>query len=92
MQTHNEFFAAFELNTETYTVSRRIHSECRVIYARPTLNANTFHVVEIPLYCKFSDIIFMSLYCKFTVISWLNDCEDMKLVVQTHIVLFYSNT
>ena len=30
----------------------------------------------------------MPLYCKFLVISWLNDCEDMKLVVPTHIVLY----
>ena len=28
-------------------------------------------------------------YCKFTVINWLNDCEDMKLVVPTHVVLFH---
>ena len=33
--------------------------------------------------------ILIPLYCKFTVISWLNDCEDMKLVVPTHVVLFH---
>ena len=33
-------------------------------------------------------VILIPLYCKFTVISWLNDCEDMKLVVPTHVVLF----
>ena len=34
--------------------------------------------------------ILIPLYCKFTFLSWLNDCEDMKLVVPTHVVLFYS--
>ena len=33
--------------------------------------------------------ILIPLYCKFTAISWLNDCEDMKLVVPTHAVLFH---
>ena len=28
-------------------------------------------------------VILIPLYCKLTVISWLNDCEDMKLVVPT---------
>ena len=26
-------------------------------------------------------VILIPLYCKFTVLSWLNDCEDMKLVI-----------
>ena len=34
-------------------------------------------------------VILIPLYCKFTVTSWLNDCEDMKLVVPTHVVLFH---
>ena len=31
---------------------------------------------------------FDTIYCKFTVLSWLNDCEDMKLVVPDQLVLF----
>ena len=27
--------------------------------------------------------------CMLWVISWLNDCEDMKLVVPTNVVLFH---
>ena len=33
--------------------------------------------------------ILVPLYGKFTVKSWLNDCEDMKLVVPTHVNLFH---
>ena len=32
-------------------------------------------------------VILIPLYCKFIVKSWLNDCEDMKLVISTHVVL-----
>ena len=42
-----EFFPTFGLNMETYRLSPRIHSECGVIWARPTLNANTFHEVDV---------------------------------------------
>ena len=35
--------------------------------------------------------ILISLYCKFTFLSGLNDCEDMKLVVPTHVVLFHQH-
>ena len=34
-------------------------------------------------------IILIRLYCKLTVISWLNDCEGMKLLVPIHVVLFH---
>ena len=34
-------------------------------------------------------IILIPLYCKFTVVNWLNDCKDMKLVVPTLVILFY---
>ena len=34
-------------------------------------------------------VILIPLYCKLTVISWLNDCEDMKLLVPTHVVLIH---
>ena len=34
-------------------------------------------------------LILIPLYCKGTIFSWLNDCEDMKLVVPTHVVLFH---
>ena len=50
--------------------------------ARPTSNANTFT----QLTSEHCFVSLISLYCKLTGISWLNDCEDMKLVVPTHVV------
>ena len=82
-----ESFHPFGLNMETYRVSPRIHSECGVIRARPTPNANTFHAVDVRTLLHYYNTI--ALYCKFAVISWLKDCEDMKLVVRTHVVLFH---
>ena len=40
------FFLTFELNTERYGVSLRIHSECGKIRTRITPNTDTFHVVN----------------------------------------------
>ena len=34
-------------------------------------------------------VILLPLYYKFTVINWLNDYEDMKLVLPIHVVLFH---
>ena len=44
--------------------------------ARPTPSANTFHAVDVRNLLRY----LITLYCKFTVTSWLNDCEEMKLV------------
>ena len=80
------FFPAFGLNMETYRVrvSPCTHSECGIIRARspPMWTLFTHLKTEVCF------IILIPLYCKFTVVSWLNDCEDRKLVVPTH-VLFY---
>ena len=39
------YFPAFGLNTERYSVSLRIQSECGKIRTRKTLNTETFHAV-----------------------------------------------
>ena len=39
------YFPAFGLNTERYSVSLRIQSECGKIRTRKTLNRETFHAV-----------------------------------------------
>ena len=72
------------LNMETYRVSYCIHLECCIIWARPT----QIQALFMQLTSELCFIILIPLYCKFTVISWLNDCEDMKLVVPTHIICF----
>ena len=41
-----QYFPAFGLNTERYSVSLRIQSECGKIRTRITPNTDTFHVVE----------------------------------------------
>ena len=73
------------MNIETFRVSPRIHSEYSVIGARPTPNANTFYTVGVE-HCF---VKLISFYCEFTVITWLDDCEDMKLVVPTQVILFH---
>ena len=40
------YFPAFRLNTERYSVSLRIRSECRKIRTRKTTNTNTAHTVK----------------------------------------------
>ena len=40
------YFPAFGLNTEIYTVSLRIQSECGKIWTRKTLNTDIFHPVN----------------------------------------------
>ena len=39
------YFSAFGLNTETYSVSLRIQSECRKVWTRITLNTGTVYAV-----------------------------------------------
>ena len=41
------YFPAFGLNTERYSVSFRIHSECAKIRTRITPNTDTFYAVDI---------------------------------------------
>ena len=40
------YFPAFRLNTERYSVSLHIHSECRKIQTKITSNTGTFHAVN----------------------------------------------
>ena len=40
------YFPAFGLNTERYTASSHIQSECWKIWTRKTLNTDTLHAVE----------------------------------------------
>ena len=55
-----------------------------------------YYIIYIYIYIYFTQltsehcfVILIPLYCKLTVISWLNDCEEMKLLVPTHVVLFH---
>ena len=41
------YFHAFGLNTERYSVSPLIQSECRNIRTRKTRNTDTFHIVDL---------------------------------------------
>ena len=62
---------------DTYRVSPHIHSECEEIWTRMEtlfMDCTSDHFY----------VILISLYGKFTVTSWLNDCEDIKLLVPTH--------
>ena len=70
---------------ETYREILSIHKECEEILTRPTLNAITFHVRTLEQ-CY---LILIPLYCKSAAISWMNDCENMKLVVSTDVVLLH---
>ena len=85
----NDFFGATfpasGLSMEVCRASPRSHSGCDKIRTRPTPNADTLHGVDVRTLLRY----FNTLYCKLTVISWLNDCEDMKLLVPTPIVLFH---
>ena len=46
-------FPAFGLNTERYSVSLRIQSECGKMQTRITPNTDTFHAVYIAHYCSY---------------------------------------
>ena len=72
-----KFFPAFHFNLDTYRVSPHIHSEREEIWIR----MKTFF-----MQCTSNHpyIILIPMYATFIVTSWLNDCEDMKLVVPTH--------
>ena len=59
----------------------QFRSECREIWNIPTPNANNFHVVDVRTLLR----SLIPSYCKFTVISWLNDCKDTKVLAATHI-------
>ena len=48
------YFPAFGLNTERYSVSLRIQSECGKIRTRITPNTETFHAVLIAIQFVFS--------------------------------------
>ena len=56
------FFPAFGLNMETYRVSSNIHSECGVIRARPTPNANIFHAVDVRTLLRYFNTIVLQIY------------------------------
>ena len=47
----------FGLNMETYRISSHIHSQCGVIQARPTPNANTFHTVDVRTLLRYFNTI-----------------------------------
>ena len=79
------FFPAFGLKMETYKVAPRIHSACGEIREKSASNVNTFHAVDVKTLLRY----FERLNSTFTAISWLNDCENMKLVVPTHAVFFH---
>ena len=87
-----ESFPAFGPNMEIYKISPRIHSECGVLRAKPILNAIITSKITQKLFTKLKSehgiAILIPLYCKVKVVNWLNDSEDMKLVVATHVVLF----
>ena len=80
-----EFFSLIWTEYGDLQNKSRIHSECSIIWARTAPNENAFHAVK----SEHCFIILIPLYCKFTVISCLNDCKGMKLVVPTHIVLLH---
>ena len=44
------YFPAFELNTERYSVSLRIQSECCKIRTRITPNTDTFHALVVHVF------------------------------------------
>ena len=72
-----KFLTAFHFNMDTYRVSPHIHSECEEIWTR-------METLFMDCTSDHSYVILISLYGKFTVTSWLNDCEDIKLLVPTH--------
>ena len=65
-----EFFPAFGLNMESYRASPRIHSECGVIWARPTPNANAFYVVDVRTLLYYYNTIVFKIY-SYKLAEWL---------------------
>ena len=55
-------FPAFGLNTERYSVSLRIQSECGKIRIRVTLNTVTFHAVRFRLFLRFIRLLIKALH------------------------------
>ena len=82
-----ESFSTFELNIETYRVNLRIHSELGEIRIRPTPNANAFHELDKRTLLRYFDTNMLYIYS----FNWLDDCDDMKLVVSTRAVLFHEH-
>ena len=79
-----EFFPAFGLSMEVYRASPRIYSECGEMRSRPSPS----WILFTQLTSEHCFVILVLLYCKLTVISWLNDCEDMKILVPIQLTLF----
>ena len=50
-------FPVFRLNMETYRISSCIHSKCRVMWTRPTPNANNFHAVGVRTLLRYFNTI-----------------------------------
>ena len=55
-------FPAFGLNTEKYSVSLRIQSECGKIWSRKTPNTNIFHAVQVLIEAE-KNVMFLRIYC-----------------------------
>ena len=85
---HSCRFAWQQSALKTFPGPSCFHSEDGMVWL--LLFLINFHVdIYTYLPSEHCYVILIPLYCKFTVISWLNDCEDMKLVVPTHVVLFH---
>ena len=75
------YFPAFEQNTEKYSASLCIQSECRKIRTKKTPNTSTFHPVLIPV-VRWSP----QIYCHLSVVS----C--MHLLIFVLVVDYYVET
>ena len=53
-------FPAFGLNTERYSVSLRIQSECGKMRTRITPNTDTFYAVQLTKYIQFFKLLLVS--------------------------------
>ena len=68
-----------------FTEYPHIHSECGIMGS----DQPQMQIVFTQLTSEHCFVILMPLYCELTVISWLNDHEDIKLLLSTHVALFY---
>ena len=71
------YFSAFRLNTEGYSVSLRIQSECGKIRTRITLNTNTFYLVTVTIRFYKHE----TLTQKYMTITWKLSFINMNLKV-----------
>ena len=81
-------FSAFGLNTERYSVSLCIQSECGKMWTRTTPNTNTFYGVKCNQWKKITERDSLNIYKKFPKNIWMKKewKERMKKpcqVVQT---------